>query len=170
MGNCCSEPTSTEIQKINIERELTSAPPRSILPFTLPRGITPTSHGGPDAPQDATYTPRIPEVYLESLKRPCITLPPFIPKTQTTPNNNPYLGPYLYNKGGVYAGQYKNGLRHGHGVQIWPDGSYYEGQWENDVVNGEGRLVAFDGDFYEGQWSNGKTNGKGVYYHPNGAR
>ena len=34
--------------------------------------------------------------------------------------------------GSVYNGERKNGKKHGHGVQTWPDGSRYEGMWEND--------------------------------------
>jgi hypothetical protein len=34
--------------------------------------------------------------------------------------------------GSVFAGERRNGKKHGHGVQVWPDGSRYEGMWEND--------------------------------------
>jgi hypothetical protein len=31
--------------------------------------------------------------------------------------------------GAVYTGEWKNAMRDGKGVQIWPDESKYEGQW-----------------------------------------
>lgn len=41
-------------------------------------------------------------------------------------------------------------MRHGFGVQDWPDGSKYVGNWENDRANGEGKLYHASGDIYEG--------------------
>eukprot|EP00919_Chromeraceae_sp_WS-2016_P063815 GHVR01151030.1.p1 GENE.GHVR01151030.1~~GHVR01151030.1.p1 ORF type:complete len:107 (-),score=28.69 GHVR01151030.1:193-513(-) len=37
---------------------------------------------------------------------------------------------------GVYEGQWKGKMKHGYGVQSWPDGSKYEGKWANDVASG----------------------------------
>lgn len=40
------------------------------------------------------------------------------------------LGPYFYqDTQATYKGQYNEGKRDGHGVQIWPDGSIYEGNF-----------------------------------------
>jgi hypothetical protein len=39
------------------------------------------------------------------------------------------LGPYELDHKAVFEGQWKNGLRHGKGKQIWDDGSIYEGYW-----------------------------------------
>ena len=35
----------------------------------------------------------------------------------------PYFGPYRYDNGATYVGQYKEGKRHGEGKQVWRDGS-----------------------------------------------
>ena len=42
--------------------------------------------------------------------------------------------------GGIYEGQFQNGLRHGYGRLIWSKGSYYEGMFEAGVQNGQGRF------------------------------
>jgi len=42
----------------------------------------------------------------------------------------------------------KAGLRHGYGVQIWPDNTRYEGYWINDKANGNGILYHSNGDRY----------------------
>lgn len=42
--------------------------------------------------------------------------------------NLPVLGPYQIENDIVYIGQWKNGVRHGKGKQLWKDGSLYEGK------------------------------------------
>ena len=77
----------------------------------------------------------------------------------------PELGPYRYPDGGTYFGQYKNGLRHGFGEQIWPDGSLYQGFFQNDRCQGLGRLVHPEGDAYQGEWFEDQAEGQGYYLH-----
>ena len=48
-------------------------------------------------------------------------------------------------------------VRHGKGVQIWPDGARYEGDWTDDKASGYGRFEHVDGDIYEGQWKDDKA-------------
>jgi hypothetical protein len=80
-------------------------------------------------------------------------------------------GPYELENGSVYQGMWSlDGLRHGKGMQIWPDGACYEGYWKNDMAYGKGRLIHADGDVYEGEWLNDKAHGKGTYVHMDGAR
>ena len=82
----------------------------------------------------------------------------------------PALGPYQFDNGAIYVGQWKHGNRHGKGVQYWTDGSIYDGRWENNMANGEGRLIHADGDVYEGEWKDDKAHGHGVYTHMDGAK
>ena len=171
MGNCCSETITHNGKQVFLSNEFTSGHPIPIS-LSIPQASGLAAIDPSNVPADATLVRKIPDVYTSELKRPVVELGKFDYEPYNRPDIHdlPVLGPYLYNKGGVYFGQYRNGLRHGQGLQIWPDGSYYEGYWENDLVNGIGRLVASEGDVYEGQWLNGKTNGKGVYYHTNGAK
>ncbi|KAL4508042.1 hypothetical protein ABPG72_021415 [Tetrahymena utriculariae] len=81
----------------------------------------------------------------------------------------PKLGPYQFDNGSVYEGQWKNGQRHGRGVQYWSDGSVYEGYWRNNMAQGKGRLIHSDGDVFIGRWKEDKANGKGKYLHMDGA-
>ena len=83
-------------------------------------------------------------------------------------NEYPYLGPYKFQDGETYEGQFKDGLRHGFGKQIWPDGSIYEGFWENDQCNGKGRLINAEGHVYFGDWVNDKADGNGIFKHTDG--
>ena len=57
----------------------------------------------------------------------------------------------------VYKGQWKGKMRHGYGVQVWPDGARYEGYWQNDKANGKGKFYHVEGDIYEGEWVNDKV-------------
>ncbi len=52
------------------------------------------------------------------------------------------VGPYLYDDGSTYKGQFSNGNRNGLGTEITRDGSVYEGYWQNDSKTGNGRLLS----------------------------
>ena len=96
----------------------------------------------------------------------------------------PVLGPYRYEDGSTYEGQYRNGLRHGRGRQVCVDGSLYEGYWISDRKSIRGVLVKSDGtvilgliwhggfrgevdvrcangDLFTGGWQRGYPNGQG---------
>lgn len=77
----------------------------------------------------------------------------------------------VFDNDATYKGTLKNGtIRHGYGVQKWPDGAIYEGEWREDVAEGKGKLVHVDGDVYYGEWKQDKANGFGVYQHANGTK
>ena len=50
-------------------------------------------------------------------------------------------------------------IRHGKGLQTWPDGSNYNGSWHEDIMTGHGIKMNSCEDIYEGEFSNGKANG-----------
>lgn len=57
----------------------------------------------------------------------------------------------IFENGTQYKGQVRNGtIRHGYGVQVWPDGARYEGFWKDGVAHGRGKFYHIDGDIYEG--------------------
>ena len=51
-------------------------------------------------------------------------------------------------------------MRHGPGIQIWPDGAKYEGEWRQNKANGTGKFWHADGDVYEGQFAQGMRSGR----------
>lgn len=57
-----------------------------------------------------------------------------------------------FKNGVVYKGEWKGNVRHGYGVQVWPDGARYEGYWENGKATGRGKFTHVDGDIYDGEW------------------
>lgn len=76
---------------------------------------------------------------------------------------------HTFANGSTYTGDWLGLVRHGSGVQVWPDGARYEGQWQHDMANGIGRFEHCDGDVYEGEWKNDKANGRGIYMHASGS-
>jgi hypothetical protein len=75
-----------------------------------------------------------------------------------------------FENGAVYKGYLHNEMRHGPGVQVWPDNAKYEGEWRENKANGRGKFWHADGDIYEGEWEDDKANGFGIYIHVNGAQ
>ena len=80
----------------------------------------------------------------------------------------PVIGPLKYSNGATYRGQYKDGLRHGKGVQIKADGSCYDGFWVKDKRSGQGRQLYKGGDVYTGEWKDDKSEGNGKFVHCDG--
>ena len=54
-----------------------------------------------------------------------------------------------------YEGQFKNDLKHGHGVYHYNKKEKYEGEYADDEKHGKGILYYTDGSVYEGDWVNG---------------
>jgi hypothetical protein len=79
-------------------------------------------------------------------------------------------GEVIFKNGAVYKGQWLGDMKHGYGVQVWPDGARYEGYWRFNKACGKGKFWHVDGDVFEGEWNDDKANGYGVYVHMNGAR
>lgn len=78
--------------------------------------------------------------------------------------NKAHVGVLIFENEAKYEGDLlENNIRHGKGVQTWPDGSKYIGDWYQDSAHGKGKLIHGDGDVYEGYWKNDKADGYGVY-------
>jgi hypothetical protein len=74
---------------------------------------------------------------------------------------------YVYNsstgRGETYQGDFKNGLRHGHGVKTSDNQDRYEGDFRDNFENGFGSFYEYESrDTYVGHWLNGKKHGKGI--------
>ena len=68
----------------------------------------------------------------------------------------------------TYEGEYKNGIREGHGKFSHNDGSVMEGEFVNGQLCGEGSMDSDDGNTYKGQFLNYRRHGLGIYKMPNG--
>lgn len=72
-------------------------------------------------------------------------LPPFLFLNNAIEDDiTPILGPMKFAETQeMYEGQWENGVRHGRGVNYWPDGSIYEGYWRNGAAEGKGKIILF---------------------------
>lgn len=67
------------------------------------------------------------------------------------------------NQNSKYRGQFRQGMRHGYGVQIWATKTY-DGEWFNNMVHGSGKLLWREtGACYTGHFRHGKYHGIGCY-------
>mgnify|MGYP002861375211 CR=1 FL=1 len=73
-----------------------------------------------------------------------------------------------YHNGGVYEGEFRNGLRFGAGSYVSAEGDKYIGSFRNDIPEGYGSVTYADGSRYEGEWAHGVINGRGVFVYPSG--
>merc|ERR1719353_213263 len=67
-------------------------------------------------------------------------------KTQTNEQWNG-VGTYVETDGARYEGLWKDGSRHGQGLQFWTGGDIYAGQWQKDAPHGKGRMFYASGSF-----------------------
>ena len=67
-----------------------------------------------------------------------------------------------------YEGNWKNGLKNGHGI-MKKKGSVYEGNWKDGSIDGKGKLTWKSGNIYKGDFRNGKIDGDGymIWYNEN---
>ncbi len=77
-------------------------------------------------------------------------------------------GTYATANGEHYDGQWRDGLKNGHGAQTWADGSRYDGGWLDNKRHGRGAEVLSDGAHYDGEWRDNLPNGQGTAVWPNG--
>lgn len=72
--------------------------------------------------------------------------------------------------GSIYRGQVIKGtqIRHGRGIQEYPDGARYEGEWKNNKVEGRGTFYHVNGDVFDGQFVADKACGIGTYTYVTG--
>ena len=76
---------------------------------------------------------------------------------------------YASNGKPTYSGEWRNGMRHGFGVYSHDGGQKYEGEWVNNEESGFGIYTFPTGERYEGLWRDGKRNGFAVYYNRDGS-
>jgi hypothetical protein len=76
---------------------------------------------------------------------------------------------YCY--GDPYEGEWKNGMRHGHGVYRYgsagsEDADVYEGEWRCDMRHAYGTYTSHTGEIYSGAWAHDDRNGEGICRMP----
>jgi hypothetical protein len=69
----------------------------------------------------------------------------------------------------TYEGEYKNGIREGHGRITLPSGTVKEGTFVNGQMTGEGTLTTEDGHSYSGHFVNNRMHGVGKLKMANGS-
>ncbi len=52
----------------------------------------------------------------------------------------------------LYKGDWKNGKRHGFGIQLFPNGAKFIGNWKKNMAHGFGWLEYINGTSYEGKY------------------
>jgi uncharacterized caspase-like protein len=67
-----------------------------------------------------------------------------------------------------YAGEFREGLKHGQGRYAWANGDRYEGEFVDDRPSGKGKYQFSTGDTYEGEVVAGVIVGRGTYVSKNG--
>ncbi|MDB2544984.1 hypothetical protein N9X42_00085 [Candidatus Pelagibacter bacterium] len=75
-----------------------------------------------------------------------------------------------YPDGGIYKGEFKDGVPHGTGTLKFPDGNSYIGQFKDGIINGQGTFMLKDGSNYFGEHKDGKPNGHGTLTLSNGEK
>jgi hypothetical protein len=67
-----------------------------------------------------------------------------------------------YDNGGIYEGEFRNGVQHGTGTYRLPNGYEYTGEWVDGEIRGQGVARFPDGSVYEGQFAAGRPQGDGL--------
>ena len=89
-------------------------------------------------------------------------------------NNNRRQGKGIYTwtngkySGDEYIGDFRYGLKHGHGTYTSANGNRYIGKWENNNYNGFGTYTWAGGNEYKGEWADGLKCGQGTFSWTNG--
>ncbi len=64
--------------------------------------------------------------------------------------------------GGIYTGEWKDGVPNGYGKFTYSEDVIYEGEWKDGKLHGKGTATGYDGTKFEGEWKYGKLDGYGT--------
>lgn len=79
-------------------------------------------------------------------------------------------GEITLTNGGRYLGEFREGKRHGRGLDLFPNGDRYEGEYRDGNRHGTGTYTHASGDRYVGEYREGKRHGTGSFFFVNGDR
>ena len=68
-----------------------------------------------------------------------------------------------------YEGEWRDNLRHGHGIEYYSSNDKFEGEFAFGKKNGTGRMIRSDA-IIEGSWTNDELDGICIYYYNNGEK
>ncbi len=99
--------------------------------------------------------------------------------TSTYPSGNKYAGEfkdgqrhgqgtYTFASGDLYVGEHKDGKSNGSGVYTHANGNKYVGEHKDGQRHGQGTYTFASGDVHTGAYKEGKFNGPGTYTHATG--
>ena len=75
-------------------------------------------------------------------------------------NNKPWgYGILKSHQGDSYEGLFRNGFKHGTGVENYLNGGSYIGGFKEGQPDGFGKLIGFDGSVFEGNFLKGFKHG-----------
>lgn len=77
-------------------------------------------------------------------------------------------GKYIWSDGCQYEGEWRHGMRHGHGKLEFPSGAVYDGEFSGGYMHGEGTYIGPDKVTYRGRWRLNLKHGLGYQMYPNG--
>ena len=81
------------------------------------------------------------------------------------------IGGYYWDSGEYYLGTWRQGQRHGYGIQYYAKNNIlYEGEYSNGLRHGVGKLFLANHDYYEGEFIDDYFDGQGAYYWENGSK
>jgi hypothetical protein len=78
--------------------------------------------------------------------------------------------------GATYEGEWVSDLQEGYGVERWPEGMEYAGEYRQGQKHGHGKLTTINPQYkepqvFEGEFVNNTIQGKGKYtYHKSSKR
>lgn len=78
------------------------------------------------------------------------------------------FGTYVFQGGGTYTGDWKNGKREGKGTFTWTKGDVYIGDWVANAETGSCVYNFANGQKYVGEINNNNYEGEGSFILPNG--
>lgn len=64
----------------------------------------------------------------------------------------------------IFKGDWKDGMKHGHGTMTYLSGNIYQGEWKDNLKHGQGEMLWKNrNESFNGEWKFGKPNGSGIY-------
>ena len=80
------------------------------------------------------------------------------------------FGTYTWDRGDKYAGEYKDGEKHGQGTYTYASGAKYVGEHKDGEKHGQGTYTFANGSKYVGEFKDDKFHGQGTFTYSDGTK